>query len=341
MPYNGGIVMGTRATLISSGILALAAMPLSAFAATTNFFGPIIPQGGNCLCATSAMDWGCVIAVVQNVLNLLVSLGVIAVVFFFAWAGFTLVASGGSPAALTKAKNRMLNAVLGLVLILGAWTIIDTIMKVLYNPSAAFTGGTFGPWESVLNANNGAYCLKPNTSPGILTNGSIIGTLINAVNPGTANSSSNPGSCNVASGGPCTVSNLTPVFGSNASQAAQICSAESGNNPQSTSKSDKTSDGNSYSVGLFQINLTNSFNQSVDGQNCSAAFSKKCQGSAVVQSGSSAGSCSATVINPQLYSDCVAAAQNPTTNMQAAQAIYSRNGNWNPWSTSNTCGLHS
>ena len=88
-------------------LLVTAAMPV--YAAETNFFGPVIPT--ECHCEGTAPEFGCIIQVVQNLLNLLVSLGIIAVTFFIAWAGFLMITGGSNPATRKKAANRMLNAV--------------------------------------------------------------------------------------------------------------------------------------------------------------------------------------------------------------------------------------
>ncbi|MDB5237359.1 MAG: hypothetical protein JWL88_461 [Parcubacteria group bacterium] len=181
--------MGIRSTHIFSALLALAALPLSALAATTDFFGPIVPQSGACICAT-AMDWGCVVIVFHNILNALVSFGLLAVVFFIALAGFGLMTNGSDSAARTKARNRLLNAIVGLALILGAFLLVDTVLKALYDPSATFSGGAFGSWDKILAGNGKDHCLALNKNPGGLTNGTVVGTLQAIENPGTANSSS-------------------------------------------------------------------------------------------------------------------------------------------------------
>ena len=342
MPYNGGIDMGIRAISLSSAAAALAALPLTVFAATSDFFGPIVPQSGACHCDT-AMDWGCVVLVLHNVLNVLVSVSVIAVVFFIALAGFSLMTSGANPAARTKARNRMLNAIVGLVLVLGAFLVVDTVMKVLYNPATAFDSGTFGPWNEILAGNGTNYCLKLNLNPGQLTDGvegSLLGT---ATNLGTGNSSSSGtygGSCNVANAGACSVSSLAATcFGNRAQEASRICNLESaGGNPAIPSGSDRLNGGSgpSYSWGLWQINLTTS---KVGGLNCPAAFSKPCQSPNLVGP-SKPGACNSTIINPDLYNQCVAAAKIPANNSAVACTLYRQAGGFRPWTyTANRCNV--
>lgn len=48
-----------------------------------------------------------------------------------AYAGFGLVTSGGNHHALDEAKSRFMNAFIGMIVILSAWLIVDTIMRGL------------------------------------------------------------------------------------------------------------------------------------------------------------------------------------------------------------------
>lgn len=77
-------------------------------------------------------------------------IGVLFVVFavVVAVAGFGLVTSGGNPSAKDAAKSKFTNAIIGLIIVLAAWILVDTIMRGL------LAGGTgklegFGPWSEV------------------------------------------------------------------------------------------------------------------------------------------------------------------------------------------------
>jgi len=48
-----------------------------------------------------------------------------------AWAGFELVTSGGNQRALDSAKDKLTSAIIGLIIVLAAWLIVDTIMRGL------------------------------------------------------------------------------------------------------------------------------------------------------------------------------------------------------------------
>ena len=81
-------------------------------------------------------------------------IGVLMVVFamMIVAAGFGLVTSGGNPEAKSAAKSKIMNAIIGLVIVLGAWLIVDIIMRGLLvggggeiqNPA-----GIWSPWSTI------------------------------------------------------------------------------------------------------------------------------------------------------------------------------------------------
>jgi len=66
----------------------------------------------------------------------------------FAIAGFKLVTSGGNTSAMSAAKDSLVNALIGLLLILAAWLIVDTLMKAVLKGDAGEIDG-WGPWAEV------------------------------------------------------------------------------------------------------------------------------------------------------------------------------------------------
>jgi hypothetical protein len=60
-------------------------------------------------------------------------IGFLFIIFaiIMAYAGFGLVTSGGNHHELDEAKNRFVNALIGLIIVLSAWLIVDTIMRGL------------------------------------------------------------------------------------------------------------------------------------------------------------------------------------------------------------------
>ncbi len=69
---------------------------------------------------------------------------IFAVIMFS--AGFGLVTAGGNDVALSAAKSKFQNALIGIVIIMAAWLLIDTIMKGLLT-DGELKG--WGPWSEV------------------------------------------------------------------------------------------------------------------------------------------------------------------------------------------------
>lgn len=69
---------------------------------------------------------------------------IFAVIMFI--AGWGLVTSGGNQSALNDAKTKFQNALIGLLIVMAAWLLIDTIMKGLL-PGGEIAG--WGPWTNV------------------------------------------------------------------------------------------------------------------------------------------------------------------------------------------------
>src|SRR5262245_38357510 len=82
-------------------------LPFVAFGAETGFFGPIIEE--RCRCEGKAPDWGCVLRTMQNIVSLLVSLGVIVFVLGAAYAGWMFMTSAANPKNRESAKTMLWN----------------------------------------------------------------------------------------------------------------------------------------------------------------------------------------------------------------------------------------
>ena len=62
--------------------------------------------------------------------------------FLMVWAGL----KGGNVQAYTKGKTVLTNAMIGIVIILASWLLIDTVLKIV---GAYQEGGNFGPWYKI------------------------------------------------------------------------------------------------------------------------------------------------------------------------------------------------
>lgn len=95
----------------------------------------LVPCGYDEPCTTAD-----VAGFVNGLISFLISLlGIIATIALV-YAGILLVTSGGDTGAATRAKNLLTNVVIGIILILAAWLIVDTIMRALTGSGLNFWG---------------------------------------------------------------------------------------------------------------------------------------------------------------------------------------------------------
>ncbi len=255
-----------------------------------------------------------IVTTVNGVVKWLVQIMVVLAGLILAWAGFTMVTSGGSSEKISHAKEMMVNALIGFIILLSAWLVVDTILKALVGETLP----GYGPWNEI-------QCSGSPAAQGLQSNAPAV------QDGGGGSVAFGKGSCTVAQSGACSPDALA-AFGGQSTQASQICGKESGGNPASLSNTDRMRNvpgQPSFSVGLFQINLT--VHELVgcgpggSTLNCKSAF----RGT----------NYTATIENRPLYDQCVAAAQNPQCNISNAVRIQQRRGSWKDWSTAAPCGL--
>ncbi|MDD5397176.1 MAG: hypothetical protein PHW24_03905 [Candidatus Moranbacteria bacterium] len=209
----------------------------------------------------------------------------IAGFFMLVVGGFMYMGSAGNTSTAGSARGIIADALLGIVAALGAYLILYVINPELTKINISFT------------------TVDVTETSGIGEGG---------------------GNCATLQTGPCSVINLQKTcFGANAEAASRVCNYESGGNANSPSKTDKGIDGNIFSWGLFQINLTQ---HSLGGYDCQSAF----KGKNYVSS----------VINPTMYANCKSAATTAQINIDYACKISKNGTNWSPWAnTKKACGL--
>ncbi len=210
-----------RSVYIHLAVLAvLIVMPQLAHAASTEFFGPIFPRD-ICSCVGSAPGWGCVLQVFQNVLNAFVSFSIIGISIYIAYAGFQFILNPTNEEKRTQARQGFTNAIIGLFIVLGAWLLVDSVMKVLYDG----TGSKFGPWNTILASDGAEYCLEVR-APGQLPGVSVTDpkTQVDIATGGTGNVTVVKGKATFSSG------QAKAVAGVASSYHAQLCAAAVQNN---------------------------------------------------------------------------------------------------------------
>lgn len=112
-------------------------------------FGPIVPE----VCRICPCGFGGVLAIIQNLINFLIAISIIIATLIMVWAGVMYIMSATNPESRSTANKMLMNAVIGIMIILSAWLMVDFVMKTLY-------GGQFGPWNTILLGGTGDSCLE-------------------------------------------------------------------------------------------------------------------------------------------------------------------------------------
>jgi hypothetical protein len=108
------------------GFMALLSAPLLARAAFT-----IIPCGGYSTASTAPCTVNDFFYLVARIINLLISLAGVYAVLQIIIGGFRMVISQGNQEALKKAQTGVIDAIIGFVLVLAAFLIVNTLVNSL------------------------------------------------------------------------------------------------------------------------------------------------------------------------------------------------------------------
>ena len=91
------------------------------------------------------------VTTIDEVLDWLITIMLVIFAIVVVYAGIRLVTSGGSPDAKSSAKTMMTNAIIGIVIVLAAWILVDTLMRALLpgtDGELEFNGITT-PWNAL------------------------------------------------------------------------------------------------------------------------------------------------------------------------------------------------
>ena len=368
-----------RASFIVGVIVLLTLLPLLALAKG------LVPCGG---VGEPACQSCHVIDLTNNVVGWLVFiLGTVAAIIIV-FAGTKLVTGSGNTQAMQEAKSLINSMIIGYVIVLAGWLLIDTGLKALLNE------GTYGVWNQVqcveqpkLDSNeyvptpveitrgfntsnrcdaapNGAFVICTEQARMCGLQGGYPTTITTnpreysvrcdfppqAYIPLPPSLPFPPPQPSVPGAGGCTVqtnpanachpSRLTCFGGTNL--ASRICSQESyGGRTDARSSTDICRDGNSFSMGLWQINLIVHYAKIPGCSQHFRTYGEGLQGSCV-RSASGGRYCAVRnceVTNVSMYNYCSQQVMRPEINTQIACGLYSARGNWGDWSYSaGLCG---
>jgi Type IV secretion system pilin len=143
----------------------LTLLPLDvATAQSTNPLGFVTCNGPDC----SACN---LVSMINNLIRWLFGFIFLLFSVLMIKAGFGLVTSGGSQSALDAAKSSFQNAIIGLIIVMAAWLMVDTIMRGLVGGGATGVAAGniingWGPWSQVQCQVQTAPGAAPAPAPG-------------------------------------------------------------------------------------------------------------------------------------------------------------------------------
>ncbi len=150
-------------------------------------YGTDCPSG-DCICYTGECTVCDSQIMMMSILNFLITFAVIVAALLFVNAGVLYVMSPSNPGNVSRAHKIFTNTLIGLIIILVAYLLIDTVMKSLYaNPKAT----EWGPWNEFLcKGDDGTrtYCVDKLTA-------ADLGEAPTASPPPPSTGSSGPADC--------------------------------------------------------------------------------------------------------------------------------------------------
>jgi len=149
--------MRARPALLFALAVAPLALPLVAHATGIPFFGPIVgrPESRQLTCA---LGWGGLMQVVNNLIAFSITIGIVFIApLLIAYAGFLYVVNPVSPSSRSNANAILLNTIVGIVIALAAWLIVNAMLTALTVKDGA--KGGVAEWTKAMFSTTPDHCL--------------------------------------------------------------------------------------------------------------------------------------------------------------------------------------
>ncbi len=337
---SSGIITGTTPASTPAPATPAASTPSSSGSLVPCGAGNGTPGSGDVIGINQTNSTGCSACdlgyLVENIITLLIGLSIPIAAGLFAWAGVLYFTSGANPGNIEKAKSIFRNALVGFLIAITAWLVINTLLQTLLAGSPTIPQGSWftiqcnrsgravsGTIQTLLNSLPIVSTTQPvGTSYTCPSNYTLLGagnTCIDNTNGDIINATP----ITSGSGGPvtqctnsnCSVSSLQSNGMSSNVASVMSCIAQTENPSGSLC--------NGNACGTFQIML--SLNP-LSGSACSPYPVTNCTGPSQCNAVGS----TAQNLNSAACQTCLAseqkAALNPQCNAQSANALVQQSG---------------
>ncbi len=115
------------------------------FIGVTPAFAAIVPCDGVSSGGGKACQACHFVQLGNNILKWIIGIMASVCALVIAYAGFLMVMAGGDSGNISEAREMITNTVIGFIILLSAWLVVDTVLKM-------FVGDTlpgFGPWNKI------------------------------------------------------------------------------------------------------------------------------------------------------------------------------------------------
>ncbi len=142
---------------------------LTLFLLTTSItYAGIVPCGGTGQTMCRACDF---VAMAQKIMEWFVLVSASIVALMFAFGGMKMVMSAGNTGAVSEGKEMMTNSVIGFLILLGAWLIINTVLMTFTNNGEGIE--VWGTIQCVDNPTMQAGTVTNNGGGAVTNNGGV------------------------------------------------------------------------------------------------------------------------------------------------------------------------
>ena len=126
-------------------VILFAMVPLIASAA--GFFGPLAPDCGTVNGADNLCGFCDFATLAQNIIDFIIAFSIIVATFMIVYAGFLYISASSNPGQVGKAHRVFYITIIGLVIVLASWLIVNIVMITFLNGSIIQDLG--GSWGSL------------------------------------------------------------------------------------------------------------------------------------------------------------------------------------------------
>lgn len=126
--------MSSVSFLSSGGRLAVAIFLIILFttipfvASAASFLGQIVPNCGTVQGATELCGFCDFVSLAQNIMNFIIAFSIIVGTLMIVYSGFLYMTAGSNSGQISKAHSVFTTVIIGLVVVLAAWLIVNLIM---------------------------------------------------------------------------------------------------------------------------------------------------------------------------------------------------------------------